>query len=135
MERSGALTVYLAHGAQTAPLTPAGGLLLLAAAAVLGIPGWLAYTGKWRRWATGPYGSAFPYFPFGLAWMCAGGILLGVFWLISALGNIAAEISAVVLGLPGMAMFCCGLVFLLRTPRRFLPPWYRKFRPYPKAPR
>ncbi|MDR0345119.1 MAG: hypothetical protein LBI49_18805 [Nocardiopsaceae bacterium] len=129
------MTAHAAHAAHAASLAPAGGLVLLVAAAVLGVPGWLAYTGRWRRWTAGPYGSAFPYFPFGLAWMCAGGMLLGLFWLISAAGSAAAGISAVVLGLPGLVMFGCGLVFLLRTPQRFLPAWYRKSRPHPRAPR
>lgn len=135
MARFGTLIVYAAQGAQTRGLAPADGLLLLAGAVLLGLPGWLAYTGKWRRWTSGPYGKAFPYFPFGLAWMCAGGILLGTFSLISALGNIATDIAAVVLGIPGIAMFCCGLAFLLRTPRLFLPPWYREFRQYSRGPR
>lgn len=135
MERPWALTVY-AHSAQTATsTTPAAGLLLLAGAAVLGLPGWLAYAGKWRRWTTDARGSAFPYFPFGMAWMGAGGVLLGAASLLSALGSVAADVSSVVLGIPGIAMACCGLAFLLRTPRRFLPSWYRESRPYPKAPR
>jgi hypothetical protein len=135
MARFGALIVYTAQSTQASGLAPVDGLLLLAGAVLLGLPGWLAYTGKWRRWTSGPYGRAFPYFPFGLAWMCAGGILLGVFSMISALGHIAADIVAVLLGIPGIAMFCCGLAFLLRTPKPFLPLWYREFRQYSRGPR
>lgn len=135
MAWSGALSVYVARGTQTATFTPATGLLLFAGAAVLGLPGWLAYAGKWRRWTSGARGHTFPHFPFGLAWMGTGGVLLGVVSLFSALGNIAADIASVLLGIPGIAMFCCGLVFFVRTPRRFLPPWYRKFRPAAKASR
>lgn len=125
----------MAQSAQATGLAPLDGLFLLAGGVLLGLPGWLAYTGKWRRWTRGSYGRAFPYFPFGLAWMCAGAILLGAFSLVSALGGIATHIVAIVLGIPGIVMFCCGLVFLLRTPRLFLPPWYREFRHYSRGPR
>jgi hypothetical protein len=102
--RLGVLIVYAEQSMQTTAFTSADGLLLIAGAVLLGLPGWLAYTGKWRRWTNGPYGKTFPYFPFGLAWMCAGGVI----------------------GLPAIAIFLCGLAFMLRTPRRFLPAWYRE---------
>lgn len=100
----------------------------LIAALIIGLPGWLAYVGKWRRWATDSYGSRLPYLPFGLAWMMTGAVLLSLFSLLAALGHAAADIAAVVLGLPAIAIFCCGLVFAVRTPRRFWPPWYRELR-------
>jgi hypothetical protein len=122
MARFGALTVYAGQATQTTAFTPADGLLLLVGAVLLVLPGWLAYTGRWRRWTNGSYGKAFPYFPFGLAWMCAGGMLLGLASLISGLSSGAAG----VLGIPAIVVFLCGLAFMLRTPRRFLPAWYRE---------
>ncbi len=122
MARLGALIVYAEQATQTTAFTSADGLLLIAGAVLLGLPGWLAYTGKWRRWTNGPYGRALPYFPFGLAWMCGGGMLLGAASLISAFSSGAAG----VLGIPAIVVFLCGLGFMLRTPRRFLPAWYRE---------
>jgi len=128
----GALIVFTAQGSDlSAGFTPISALSLIVAAIVLfGLPGWLAYTGKWQRWTSSPHGATFPYMPFGMAWMGIGGILVGIFGLLSALGNVAAAISALIFGLPGIAMFCCGLVFAIRTPHRFLPAWYREFRQY-----
>ena len=112
---------------QSAFNAPVNGLLLLVGGVFFGLPGWLAYTGKWRRWTRSFRGRTFPYFPFGLAWMGAGAILLGLFSVVSTLDNI---VSAAVLGIPGIAVFCCGLAFLLRTPRFLLPRWYREFPRY-----
>lgn len=102
-----------------------GGLLLMAGGVVFGIPGCLAYAGRWRRWSSGSLGSAFPYFPFGVAWIGAGAVLAGLACLIAALGPAAAIIAYIVLGLPAFAVFCCGAVFLIWTPRRFRPIWCR----------
>jgi hypothetical protein len=101
-----------------------GALLLLAGGVVVGLPGWLAYAGAWRRWTSDARGSALPYFPFGLAWLGAAVVLAGLAALIGVLGHIAAIIAYLVLGLPGAVMFCCGLVFFIWTPRRFRPAWY-----------
>ncbi|HEU5387947.1 MAG TPA: hypothetical protein VFV73_18790 [Streptosporangiaceae bacterium] len=109
-------------------LPPAGALLLLAGAVALGLPGWLAYAGRWRRWWTGSYGAAFPFFPFGLAWMGAGAVLVALFSLLAALGQVAADLAAIAFGLPGVVAFCCGLAFAARTPRRLQPAWYRESR-------
>jgi hypothetical protein len=116
---------YAGAGTATPALNPAGALLLLAGGVVLGMPGWLAYAGRWRRWTTGSYGSAFPTFPFGLAWIGAAAVLAGLAALIAALGHVAADIAYIVLGVPAIALFCCGVVFLIGTPRRFQPAWYR----------
>src|ERR1700724_1162133 len=101
---------------------------MLAGGVALGVPGWLAYAGKWRRWTTGSYGSAFPYFPFGLAWIGMAAVLVGLASLMAALGLGAALISYIVLGIPAIVMFCCGVVFLIWTPRRCWPAWYRELR-------
>jgi hypothetical protein len=114
------------QAAVTSTFGPADALRVMAGSAVLGVPGWLAYSGRWRRWTTGAYGSVFRNFPFGLAWMGAGGILLGLAALISGLGRAAGDAAGVVLGIPAIVIFCCGVVFALRTPRRFLPAWYRQ---------
>jgi hypothetical protein len=108
-------------------------LLVLIGGGFFGVPGLLAYTGKWRHWRTGFRGSTFPNFPFGLAWMGAGTVLLGMFSLVAELGRVATYIAVVVFGLPAIAMFCCGLAFFIYTPRRFLPPWYREVRDRKRA--
>jgi hypothetical protein len=114
------------QAAVTSTFGPADALRLMAGSAVLGLPGWLAYSGRWRRWTTGAYGSAFRNFPFGLAWMGAGGILLSLAGLIAGLGRTPGDVAYVVLGVPAIVIFCCGVVFALRTPRRFLPAWYHQ---------
>jgi apolipoprotein N-acyltransferase len=135
MARFGTLTAFAAQGAQSAGFMPVDGLLLIVVGAFFGIFGLLAYTGKSRRWTSSPQGRAFPYFPFGLAWMGAGIVIVGIFGLISALGTIAAYISVVVFALPGFALFFCGLAFVIRTPRRFLPTWYLEYRGHAKRSR
>ena len=119
------MTIDAGSSTATSTLGAAGALLLLAGGIVLGLPGWLAYAGKWRRWTTGSYGSAFPYFPFGLAWIGMAAVLSGIASLIAGLGHIAAIIAYIVLGIPAIVMFCCGVVFGIRTPRRFRPAWYQ----------
>ena len=109
----------------------ADALRFIAASVVLWLPGGLAYAGKWRRWTGSAQGRAFPYFPFGLAWMGAGTVLLGLFSLVSALGGAAVPVAAVVFGVPGLAVYCAGLAFLVRTPRRLLPRWFLEFRRRP----
>jgi hypothetical protein len=112
----------------TSTLGAGGALLLLAGGVVLGLPGWLAYAGKWQRWTTGSYGSAFPYFPFGLAWIGAAAVLAGLAALLAAIGHTAAVIAYLVLGVPAVVMFCCGVAFGIRTPQRLRPAWYRDSR-------
>lgn len=127
---------YMAQSAQATGIDPVDGLLLLLGGGVFfALPGCLAYAGKWRRWTRDYHGRTLPYFPFGLAWMGAGAVLLGLFCVVSALGGIAVVVAAIVLGVPGIAVFCCGLVFLLWTPRFLLPPWYREFRQLSRGPR
>lgn len=110
----------------TSTIGPGYALLTMAGCALLGLPGWLAYTGRVRRWTAGPFGRALPYFPFGLAWMGAGGFGVSLAGLIAALGRIAADVAYLILGVPGFAMFFCGLVFAFWTPRRLRPAWYRQ---------
>jgi UPF0716 family protein affecting phage T7 exclusion len=134
MARSGALIMHAAQGGQSAAIPPLTSLyMIIAACALFVIPGWFAYTGKWRRWTASARGRAFPYAPFGMTWMGAGAVLVGVFGLLSALGSVAGAIAAIVFALPGFVLFFCGLAFAIRTPRRFLPPWYREYRDHVKG--
>lgn len=53
-------------GAAASGLSVADSLLLIAGSVVFGLPGWLAYAGRWRRWTTDSYRPPARYIVLGL---------------------------------------------------------------------
>jgi len=98
-----------------------GTLALMAAIAVVFVlPGWLAYTGRWRDWVNYPF---VLYAPLAMLWIGAGGELLSLGVLVSDAG---ARPAGQVLGAIGMALIVVGGILLFWTPPPLRPRWHRE---------
>lgn len=83
------------------------------------IPGWLAYTGRWRDWARAQW---VLYAPLAGFWIGAGGV---VFTLGVLMVDTPLEPLGLVLGVIGLAGYVLGGLFLFWTPKRLQPQWLK----------
>lgn len=99
-------------------------LAMMALAGVVGIiPGWLAYSGKWRSWRLSSYTL---YAPLACFWMGIGFEVAGVGALLEEAGLPSLLAKAFIYA--GVAFLPFGLFCLFWTPSPLQPRWFREER-------
>lgn len=99
-------------------------LIMMAGGAIFALlPGWLAYSGKWRSWRSSSYTL---YAPFSCFWMGVGLEVAGLGFLLGMADFL--PFLAVVLGYAGLAILLLGVFCLPWTPPPLQPRWLREER-------
>lgn len=99
-------------------------LVLMVGGVVLGLlPGWLAYSGKWRDWRSFSYTL---YAPLACLWLGIGLEAAGIGFLLAMVEVL--PFLAVAFGYGGLAFILLGVFCLFWTPPPLQPRWLREER-------